>query len=160
MRMKKCSYCGREYPDDAVGCCEIDQTPLSSPEGVQAGIENEQTPKVGFPFQRVVVIASVACFVSLMFLYCAARPAMSPFHVWWVESLACATIPIAVTCLVLYRSGWHREVAGVARACSVLRLSCFILGGELLAVGIMLCVAVFCICMTEVGLKAISGGNH
>ena len=158
--MKKCSYCGREYPDDAVGCCETDQTPLSSPDGVQAGTENEQAPKVQSPFQRVIVIASLACLVSLMFLYCAGRPAASPLHVWWMELLACATIPISVTYMVLYRSGWHREIAGIARACSVLRLSCVILGGELLAVGILLCIAVFCICMTAAGLTAISGGNH
>ena len=158
--MKKCSYCGREYPDDAVGCCEIDQTPLASPGDVPAGNENERTSKLQFPFQRVIVIASLACFVSLMFLYCAARPAVSPLHVWWVELLACAIIPISVTYMVLYRSCWHREIAGITRACSVLRLSCFILGGELLAVGILLCIAVFCICMTAAGLTAISGGNH
>ena len=158
--MKKCSYCGRDYPDDAVGCCEIDQTPLASPDGDQAGNENEQTPNIHSHFERIVVIASIACFVTLMSLYCAARPAASPFHVWWVELLACAIVPISVTCIVLYRSSWHREIAGIARACSVLRLSCFILGGELLAIGILLCIAVFCICMTEVGLTAISGGNH
>jgi hypothetical protein len=28
--MKKCSYCGAEYPDDAV-VCPIDQTPFASP---------------------------------------------------------------------------------------------------------------------------------
>lgn len=155
--MKKCSYCGREYPDDAAGCCETDQTPLSPPDGVQAGNESEQEPRVHSPFERVVIVASIACFVSLLFLYCLARPAVSQFHVWWVVY---AIIPISVTYLVLYGSGWHREIAGAARACSALRLSCFILGGELLAVGIVLCVAVFCICMTEVGMKAISGGNH
>ena len=158
--MKKCSYCGREYPDDAVGCCEIDQTPLAPPDGVQAGNEDGQSPMLHSRFERIVGIASVACFVSLIFLYCAARPALSPLHVWWVELLAGAIIPISVTYLVLYRSGWHREIAGAARARSALRLSCFILGGELLAVGIMICVAVFCVCMTEVGMKAISGGNH
>jgi hypothetical protein len=160
MHMKKCSYCGREYPDDAVGCCEIDQTPLAPPDGVQAGSGDGQSPMIRFHFERMVVIASLACFFTLMFLYCAARPAASPFHIWWIELPACTFIPVAVAYLVLYRSGWRREIAGAARACSVLRLSCLILGGELLAVGILLCIAVLGVCMAQVGLGAISGGNH
>lgn len=32
--MKKCSYCGAEYPDDAA-VCTVDQSPLDSPSSIQ-----------------------------------------------------------------------------------------------------------------------------
>jgi hypothetical protein len=35
--MKKCPYCGKEYPDDAV-VCELDQNPLASPKSNGARI--------------------------------------------------------------------------------------------------------------------------
>ena len=157
--MKKCSYCGAEYPDDAFGCA-IDHTPLSSPEGVEAGSENDQPPKVHSPLQKVVVIASFSCLVSLIFLYCIARLGFSHFQVRWLELLGYAVIPTSVTFGILYCSGWHREVAGTARACGLLLVSFIILGSELIAVGIVYCLAVLGVCMSEVGLKALSGGNH
>lgn len=115
--------------------------------------DNEQTPEVQSPLQRVIVIASIACFVSLTFIYWVARPAVELLEVRWVELLVYAIIPISVTFIILYRSCWHREITGAARTCSLLLLSCIILGGELIAIGFMLCMAWFC-------LIAICGGNH
>jgi hypothetical protein len=115
--------------------------------------DNEQTPEVQSPFQRAMVMASIACFVSLIFFYWVARPAVVRLEVRWAELLVYAIIPISVTFIILYRSCWHREITGAARTCSLLLLSCIILGGELIAIGFMFCMASFC-------LNAISGGNH
>jgi hypothetical protein len=115
--------------------------------------DNEQTPEVQSSFQRAIVIASIACFVSLIFFYWVARPAVELLEVRWVELLVYAIIPISVTFIILYRSSWHREIIGAARTCSLLLLSCIFLGGELIAIGFMLCIAWFC-------LIAICGGNH
>src|ERR1039457_1520485 len=104
--------------------------------------ENEQTPEVQTPLRRVIVIASIASLVSLVFFYCVARPAVSRLQVWWVELLVYAIIPISVTFIILYRSCWHREITGAARTCSLLLISCIILGGDLIAIGFMLCIAV------------------
>jgi len=115
--------------------------------------DNEQAPEVQSPLQRNIAIASIACFVSLIFIYWVASPAVELFEVRWVEFLVYAIIPISVTFIFLYRSCWHREITGAARTCSLLLLSCIILGGELIAIGFMLCMVMFC-------LNAISGGNH
>jgi type IV secretory pathway TraG/TraD family ATPase VirD4 len=115
--------------------------------------DNEQTPEVQSPLQRVFITASIACFASLIFFYWVARPAVKLLEVRWIELLVYATIPISVIFVILYRSCWHREITGAARTCSLLLLSGIILGSELIATGIILCVAMFC-------LNAIQGGNH
>jgi hypothetical protein len=115
--------------------------------------DNEQTAEVLSPSQRSLVVASIACFVSLTFLCWVARPAVELLQVRWIELLVYAIIPITVTFIMLYRSCWHREITGAARTCSLLLLSCLILGGELIAAGFMFCLALLC-------FGAISGGNH
>jgi cytochrome bd-type quinol oxidase subunit 2 len=97
-----------------------------------------------FPLPRVIVIALLACLVSLLFIYWAARPVVERLEVWWVEWLVYALIPIAVTFIILYCSSWHREITGAARTCSLLLLSCVILGGLLFAIGISVFVVWFC----------------
>jgi len=47
----------------------------------------------------------------------------------------------------------HQTITGAMRTCSLLLLSCLILGGELISIGFMLGLAMFCI-------NAITGGNH
>ncbi len=105
---------------------------------------HDQPAGFQFPLPHGVGLASLACFVSLIFVYWIARPAVERLEVWWVEWLVYAFIPLAVTFIILYRSGWHREIAGVRRTGSLLLLSCAILGVLLLAVGISVLVVSIC----------------
>ena len=100
--------------------------------------DNEQTPEVQSPSQRIIVIASFACLVTLTFFYWYAGPAVKLLDVWWAKLLVYALIPVLVTFIILYRSGWHREVAGPRRTCSLLLFACAILVGVLFAIGAML----------------------
>jgi hypothetical protein len=117
---------------------------------------NDDTPassEVQSPVQQAVILASFACFVSLAFCYWAARPVVDSIEVPWIEFLAYALVPMAVTFMILYRSGWHREIFGAKRTCSLLLLSFTILSGVILGSSLLLYVAMF-------GLNALSGGNH
>ena len=114
---------------------------------------DERLSEVQSPLQRDVVIASIACFVSLLVFYSVARPAVELLEVFWEELLAYAVLPMAVTFIILYRSCWHREIMGAARTGCLLLLSSGILAGVLLAIGLMLSLLWFC-------FNAVSGGNH
>ena len=118
-------------------------------------VMNDDEPAAGMqsPLQRDMVIASIACFVSLLVFYSVAKPAVELLEVFWEELLAYAVIPLAVTFIILDRSCWHREIAGVARTGCLLLLSSGILAGVLLAIGLMLSLLWFC-------FNAVSGGNH
>jgi hypothetical protein len=48
--MKKCSYCGAEYPDDAV-ICAVDHTPFERPAGLP-GTEASEPPEPKEPEYR------------------------------------------------------------------------------------------------------------
>jgi hypothetical protein len=100
--------------------------------------DNEQTPEVQSPSQQTIVIASIACFVSLIFFYLAARRAVELLQVRWIEWLVYSIIPISVTFTILYRSCWHPEISGAARTCSLLLLSCIILVGVFIAIGFII----------------------
>jgi len=114
---------------------------------------SEPTPDKSSPSQRAVALAAIACFVSLMAFNCVAHPIVDRLNIRWAELLAYSTVPLAVTFIILYRSGWHREITGAARTCCLLLLAGFILGCELVGVGFMICLALFC-------ANAMSGGNH
>jgi hypothetical protein len=114
---------------------------------------DERLSEVQSPLQRAVVFASLACFGSLTFIYCVARPAVELLEARWAELLVYAIIPIAVTFIILYRSCWHREITGVARTSSLLLISGLILVGVIVAAGVMLSLLWFC-------FNAVSGGNH
>jgi uncharacterized RDD family membrane protein YckC len=122
--------------------------------------ENEQTPEVQSPLQRDILIASIASLVSLAIIYFAARPVVSLLQVWWMELLVYAIIPISVAFILLYRSCWHREITGAARTCSLLVISCIILGGDLIAIGALFCMALSFFCMIAFCVNGVSGGNH
>jgi hypothetical protein len=107
--------------------------------------DNKQTPEVQSPSQRAIVIASIACFISLTIIYWVARPAVELLHVRWAEWLVYAIISISVTFIILYRSCWHPEITGATRTCSLLLLSCIILVGVFIAIGVMLCMILFCV---------------
>ena len=101
--------------------------------------DNEQMPEVQSPSKQAIIVASIACFVSLTLFYSIARPAVELLEVGWIEFLAYAIIPTSVTFIILYRSCWHEEITGVARTCSLFLLSCIILSGVLIIIGILLC---------------------
>jgi hypothetical protein len=114
---------------------------------------DERLSEVQSPLQRDMVIAAIACFVSLLVFYSVARPAVELLEVFWEELLAYAVIPMSVTFIVLYRSCWHREIARMARAGFLFLLSGGIFVGVLFAIGLMLSLLWFC-------FNAVSGGNH
>jgi hypothetical protein len=105
--------------------------------------EIEQPLDAQSPLQRLIIVASIACFAALALVYCLAAPAVKLLEVWWAELLAYAIIPISVTFIILYRSDWRREISGAARTWSVLLLSLTIFAGVLLAVGVLSCMLWF-----------------
>jgi hypothetical protein len=102
--------------------------------------DNEQSPEVQSPSQQIIGVASFACMVALTFFYWYAGPAVKALDLWWAKLLVYALIPILVTFIILYRSGWHQEIAGPIRTCSLLLLSCVILVGVYFVIGAMLAV--------------------
>ena len=115
--------------------------------------DQEPAPAVRPALLQAVVNAAVACFLALLFCYWAARPVVDQLEVRWARWLAYAIIPMAITFTMLYRSCWHREITGAARTLSLLLLCGLILGGELIAIAVMLCLLLF-------GMNAITGGFH
>jgi hypothetical protein len=107
--------------------------------------EDEQTPSVDSSSEQSIVIASLGCFISLAAFYWITRPLVLRLQVWWAELLIYSIVPILVTFTLLYRSCWHGELSGWARTCCVLALCCITLTIELIIIGIMLCIAVFCV---------------
>jgi len=122
--------------------------------------EIEQIPAVERPLWREMVIVWFVCPLVLTFTYLAAYPWVSKLQDWSAECLIYAILPIAVTFFLLYRSGWHREITGFARTCSVFLLSCVILAGDLIAVVVVFCMAVFFFCLIAFIVNAFVGGNH
>ncbi len=114
--------------------------------------DDEQPSEIQSPVQRAFVVASLACFLSLIIFYWVARSAVNLIAVPWVETLVYALMPISVTFVILYRSCWHPEISTAARTVFLL-LSCAILGGVVFASGILFYTALFC-------FNAFSGGNH
>jgi hypothetical protein len=105
---------------------------------------NNQTQEVQSPLQLANIIASLTCFASLLGSYWFEKPLVEMLDDPWAEFLVYATIPISVTFIILYRSCWHPEIIGLARTSSLLLLSCLILVGVILAIGILHCVIWFC----------------
>ena len=116
--------------------------------------DHDQTPKVQSPSPDIIGIASLACLVALIFFYWYAGPAVKVLDVWWAKLLVYALIPILVTFIILYCSGWHREMVGPRRTGFLLLRSCAILVGVFFVIGLMLVVAWFCsIAIQPHGLK-------
>ena len=122
--------------------------------------EDNQMVEEPQPARRVMTIPALVCFATALGFYLIARREVSQLQVWWAELLVYALVPSVVTFVVLYRSGWHREITGAARTCSVFLLSCAILGSEMIAVIMMLAWAVLFICAGAFGVNAVTGGNH
>jgi hypothetical protein len=122
--------------------------------------EIEPTAEVQPLLRRDIAAAAIASLVSLIFFYWFTRPMVSQLQDWWRELLAYAVLPVAVAFVILYRSGWHREITGLARTCSLLLVSCAILMGDLIAVVAVRCVAVMFISLIAFCMMGLSGGNH
>ena len=93
--------------------------------------------------QPPVVMAALACLICCPVMYWAAGPAMDRLEAWWAKLLFYSLIPLLVTFITLYRSCWHREMAGAARTGCLVVLSCVIFCSDLVIIGIL--VAVFSI---------------
>ena len=93
--------------------------------------------------QSPIGVAAFACLVCFAFFYWYAEPAVKVLDVLWAKLLVYALIPILVTFIILYCSGWHREIVGPTRTCSLLLLSFAILVGVLFAIGAMLALVWF-----------------
>ena len=113
---------------------------------------DEPTADAQSPVPRVMTIAFVSCLSALVLVYWLARPVVARLGVWWAEVLVYAIIPVALTFAILHRSCWHQEMAGRARAGSLLLISCAIFGGALLAVGVLLSAAWFCSIAIRTGM--------
>jgi hypothetical protein len=96
-----------------------------------------------FPLSKPVGLAALASFVSLTLIYWVANPIMGFVGGWPIQLAAYAIIPAAVSFIILYRSNWHTETAGVARACSALLVSCAIFGVLLAIFAASACVIMF-----------------
>lgn len=97
---------------------------------------DQQPSGFQFPLPRSVAVASLACLLSLMVVYWIAKPVVAQLEVWWMELLVYSVVPVSLTFVILYYSNWHQEQTGAVRTCSVLALSCLILGVLLLTIGI------------------------
>jgi hypothetical protein len=115
--------------------------------------EDEQTPSLDPSSEQSMVIVSLGCFISLTGFYWITRPLVLRLQIWWAELLIYSIVPISVTFILLYRSCWHSELLGWARTSCVLALSCIILAIELIIIGIIICIIIFCV-------NAVSGGFH
>jgi hypothetical protein len=65
-RMKICSYCGREYPDDAV-VCTTDQTSLDTPEVVKRPVRFRESFRGIQPVRVTLWAALQLIFLVLVF---------------------------------------------------------------------------------------------
>jgi hypothetical protein len=101
--------------------------------------------------------AGLGCLLCVPIIYMATRPVIWLLHsqwtVWPLMSLF-VLVPLSVTFIILYRSGWHEEQPRYWRIVSTLFSSCVIFGVDLLAVGAL--VAAGCLIA---GLARSVGGN-
>lgn len=115
--------------------------------------DNDPISEIQPPWQQAIAIALIICFVSWFTFYWIAWPAVELLAIRWMEWMVYAFVPIAVTFIYLYRSGWHLEITGASRTGSLFLLSCLIFGGEMIAVPMLTCLVAFCV-------NAITGGFH
>ena len=111
--------------------------------------DGETSPNIRAPAQDMIGIASFACLAALTFFYWYAGPAVQTLDVWWARWLVYVLIPILIPFIILYRSAWHRELAGLARTGSLLLAACVILVGVYLVVGAMLAVGTYSLSSLE-----------
>jgi hypothetical protein len=99
--------------------------------------QNDQSSGVPLP----IGLAALAGCVCFAFIYWAIRPLLILVPVWWAQLLIYSLLPLLVTFAILYRSGWHREMARMGRAGSLILVSGLSLCSDLVIIGIMVAVA-------------------
>ena len=103
------------------------------------------------------LIAGLACLFCVPVIYLATRPVIWLLHAQWIAWLLMGLfvlVPLSVTFIILYRSGWHEERPTFRRILSTAFSSCLIFGVDLLAVGALIAAA----CLIA-GLARVMGGN-
>jgi hypothetical protein len=104
-----------------------------------------------------LLVAGLACFLSLPVVYLTTRPVVwlvSAPWVAWLQLGIFAIAPVTVTCMVLYRCAWHDDRPRTRRILSTILSACIIFGFVLLlisAIAIVGCVVV--------GTSRVMGGN-
>lgn len=102
---------------------------------LNAGSEQEGTPHFEVPFQPVIALAALVCTASLTIIFLITRPVVQRIGVWWIELLVYSTVPVLLTLVILGRSGFHREAAGLARVRTLLLTTFFIWTVVLIVIG-------------------------
>lgn len=88
--------------------------------------------------------AGLACLFCVPVIYLATRPVVWLLHAQWLAWVLVGLfilVPLSVTFIILYRSGWHEERPRFRRIISIIFSSCVIFGVDLLAVGVVLAAA-------------------
>jgi hypothetical protein len=78
-----------------------------------------------------MLIAGLACFLSLPVVYLTTRPVVWLFSAPWVAWLELgifALAPVTVTSMVLYRCAWHDDRPRTRRILSTIFFACAIFG--------------------------------
>lgn len=109
--------------------------------------DHDQPAEVPSP----IGIAALSCLACFGLIYWAAKPLVGRLEVFWVEFLAYALPALAVTFVILYRSGWHREMARMARTGYFVWVSSLILGSDLLLIGTIIAILSMCAGIGRVG---------
>jgi hypothetical protein len=101
--------------------------------------------------------AGLACLFCVPVMYLATRPVVWLLHAPWMAWPLIGlfiVVPLSVTFIILYHSGWHEESPKFPRILSIVLSSCVIFGVDLLAVGALVVAA----CLIA-GLARSLGGN-
>lgn len=104
-----------------------------------------------------LLIAGLACFLSLPVVYLTTRPVTWLSNAPWVAWLQLgvfAIAPVTVAFMVLYRCAWHDDRPRTRRILSTILSSCMIFGIVLLLLG-----ALAIVCCVLVGTSRVMGGN-
>jgi hypothetical protein len=88
--------------------------------------------------------AGLACLFCVPVIYLAPRPVVWLLHAQWIAWVLMGLfvlVPLSVTFIILYRSGWHEERPRFRRIFSMIFSSCVILAVDLFAVGAVVAAA-------------------
>jgi len=104
-----------------------------------------------------LLIAGLACFLSLPVIYLMTRPVVwlssAPWTVW-LQSAIFAITPVTVAFMVLYRCAWHDDRPRARRILFTILSACLIFGIVLLLIG-----AIAIVGGVVAGTSRVMGGN-
>jgi hypothetical protein len=104
-----------------------------------------------------LLIAGLACLLSMPAIYLATRPVLWLASGPWVPWLLLATFamaPFSVAFMVLYRCAWHEDQSRTRRILSTIVSSCIIVGIDLLLTGAFVIIG-----GALAGMTRVMGGN-